>query len=604
MKIYSKILLVTLPLALLSLLAGAIGTYYLSRQSLEDLADKWLQTRLAEAMRIVAENEEFLRRYSITDISSGVKKAQYDAGLMLRAMKIGDHGYVFVVDEEGRVVVHPDEERVGVSLRGLTWFETMGRQTAGQLDYRWQGTRNLAAYAFFPAWDWYVVVTDPFSEIYGGISRTRDLVVSLAISGSIFMGLLIIFFARRMTAPLRILVHGAQQIGRGDLEARVPVSSNDEFGDLSAAFNTMATQLEKSHGALTRSEQLFRSLIENESGIIFLLDRQRVIRYLSPSSYRVLGYQPEDLLEKNFCGLVNGEDQNVCGDFLQTTLDDPQRTHAAEIRLAHADGSLRVFETIGQNLLADAAVEGVVLNARDITIRKNFEEALKNSEERLLILMSQLLQAQEGERKRFASELHDVVGQNLLFLKFKISMLERGLETAQKNQAELCEETLKYIDQIIENVRRLCWDLVPPDLEDLGLTAAITSLLEDFAGHYEIAIDVKFDKIDPFLDQNTQVLVYRLFQEALTNIGKHARASQVQIEGRLGDGAIHFLIQDDGRGFDCEAETGGEKKGRGMGLSTMRERARILGASLEINSRKDQGTRISLNLPVKGGSVR
>jgi len=92
MKIYSKILLVTLPLALLSLLAGAIGTYYLSRQSLEDLADKWLQTRLAEAMRIVAENEEFLRRYSITDISSGVKKAQYDAGLMLRAMKIGDYG--------------------------------------------------------------------------------------------------------------------------------------------------------------------------------------------------------------------------------------------------------------------------------------------------------------------------------------------------------------------------------------------------------------------------------------------------------------------------------------------------------------------------------
>lgn len=602
MKIYSKILLITLPLALLSLLAGAGGTYYLSRNSLEDLADKWLQTRLGEAMQTVAENEEFLRRYSITDISSGVKKAQYDAGLMLQAMKIGEHGYVFVVDREGRVVVHPKDERVGVSLRNLPWFEAMRRQSAGQLDYRWHGTRNLAAYAFFPAWDWYVVVTDPFSEIYGGISRTRDLVVTLAISGSIFMTLLIVFFARRMTAPLRILVGSAQQIGRGDLEVRVPVSSNDEFGELSAAFNTMAIQLEKSHGALTQSEQLFRSLIENESGIIFLLDRHGIIRYLSPSLKRVLGYRVEDLLSKTFCDLVNDEDQTVCGDFLQTTLRDPHRSHAAEIRLAHADGSLRVFETIGQNLLEDTAVKGIVLNSRDITIRKNFEEALQTSEERLLALMSQLLQAQEGERKRFASELHDVVGQNLLFLKFKISVLERGLDPAQKTQMEVCEETLKYIDQIIENVRRLCWDLVPSDLEDLGLTAAITSLLEDFAGHYGIAIDVKFDKIDAFLAQSTQVLVYRLFQEALTNIGKHAHASQVQIEGTLGVGGIHFLIQDNGLGFDLESEVSGDRKERGMGLSTMRERARILGAGLEITSRKNQGTRIRFNLPLKEGS--
>ena len=213
--------------------------------------------------------------------------------------------------------------------------------------------------------------------------------------------------------------------------------------------------------------------------------------------------------------------------------------------------------------------------------------------------MSQLLQGQEGERKRLSSELHDVVGQNLLFLKFKISLLEKGLTAEQTEQTEVCEETFKYIDQIIENVRRLCWDLVPSDLEDLGLSAAITSLLEDFARHYEIAIDVKFDKIDDSLTQEMQILVYRLFQEALTNIGKHAEASQVLIEGTKDSSGIHFLIEDNGLGFDSAAELILDKKGRGMGLSTMQERARILDASFEINSARHQGTNIRFSIPLK-----
>ncbi|MCW8859944.1 MAG: HAMP domain-containing protein [Deltaproteobacteria bacterium] len=603
MKIYRKILLVTLPLALFSLFAGAGGTYYLSKQSLEHLADNWLQTRLGEAMQTVAENEEFLRRYSITDISSGVKKAQYDAASMLENMKIGKQGYVFIVDDDGQVIFHPEDKKQGVDISELSWFSEMARQTVGQLDYSWSGTRSLAAYEYFPAWKWYVVVTDPFSEIYGSINKARDLVLSLAVFGSILMVLLIIFLARKMTAPLRLLVAGAQKIGRGDLETRVPVSSNDEFGELSAAFNTMSTQLQKSHGALIQSEKLFRSLIENESGIIFLLDQDCIVRYLSPSLYRVLGYQLEELQGESLSTIVHTDDQALCKSFLNKTLLDSKSNQSSEIRLRHADGTWRIFEIISQNLLEDAAVSGIVLNSRDISIRKNVESDLKRSEERLLSLMSQLLEAQEGERKRLASELHDVVGQNLLFLKFKISLLEKELTAEQSEQKEVCEETFKYIDQIIENVRRLCWDLVPSDLEDLGLSAAITSLLEDFARHYEIAIDVKLDKIDASLTQEMQILIYRLFQEALTNIGKHADASQIQIEGIKDSSGIHFLIEDNGRGFDSEAELLMHKKGRGMGLSTMQERARILGASFALKSTK-MGTSIRFCIPLKGSNCQ
>jgi len=601
MKIFSKILIVTLPLALLSLLAGAGGTYYLSKQALGNLADKWLQTRLTEAMHAVTENEDFLRRYSISDISSGVKKAQYDASVMLQSIKIGKRGYVFVVHADGKILIHPDKSRIATDLQGEGWFKAMQQQPSGHFDHLCDGQRNLAAYEYFPAWKWYVIVIDPFSEIYGDINKTRDLVVSLAIIASLLIILLIIYLARKMTAPLRLLVDGAQKVGRGDLETRVPIHSRDEFGELSAAFNTMSTQLQKSHGALRQSEQLFRSLIENESGIIFLMDQDGITKYLSPSLHRVLGYRINELLGVSLSTLVHPDEQTQFNKFFEKTLVSPGASQSLEFRLRHADGDWRVFETIGQNLLDDAAVAGVVLNARDISVRKQVEEELKLSEERLLSLMSKHLYAQEGERKRLSSELHDVVGQNLLFLKFKIAHLEKGLAIEQISQKEGCEEMFGYIDQIIENVRRLCWDLAPSALEDLGLSAAITALLEDFARHYEIEIEVKLEEIDDLLSPEAQTLVYRLFQEALTNIGKHAKASQIRIEGIRETSQAVFLIEDNGVGFDLEAEIAFAGKARGMGLSTMHERARIIGAFFEIESILEEGTWIRFNVPLKKG---
>jgi signal transduction histidine kinase len=123
-------------------------------------------------------------------------------------------------------------------------------------------------------------------------------------------------------------------------------------------------------------------------------------------------------------------------------------------------------------------------------------------------------------------------------------------------------------------------------------------LLEAFSRHYEIAIDVKFDKIDTSLTKETQILVYRLFQEALTNIGKHAEACQVRIEGLKDASGIHFLIEDNGHGFDFRAERIRDKQERGMGLSTMQERARILDASFDIKSTKNKGTCIQFSIPL------
>lgn len=586
---------------LLALIAGAGSTYYLSSQALGKLAGNWLETRLEEAIRVISENELFLQRYEISDIVSGVKKAKLDAVEDLQRIKVGEQGFIFVVSGDGRVIFHPDTELLDSDVASEPWFVDIGRKGYGQLNYAWNGPRSLAVFTHFEAWDWYVVVSNPLSEVYGAITKTRTSVLLLAVGGSIVLCFMMAILARRIVNPLHRLVEGAQQVGLGRLKTRIDVVSNDELGELSIAFNDMTEKLQQSHGELKRSEQHFRALIENESGIIVVVDDARFVRYVSPSLRRVLNYRVEELFGRNLTDVIHADDLILFEQFFAQVLDVPGQEKTVEFRLQHANGDWRVFEVFSQNLLSDETVHGIVFNARDITVRKRFENALKESEKQLHALMSQLLQAQEGERKRLSVELHDVVGQNLLFLKLKITQLESCLDGDSSKSAGLCNETLLYIDQMIENIRRLCWDLLPSDLEDLGLTAAIESLVEDCARHCDIEISTELDLMDDLFNQEAQVIIYRLVQESLTNIVKHANATTARVRGQLEDEVLRFSIEDDGVGFDVEDVLVRDGIKRGIGLSAMRERARIVNADLQFNSHSGEGTRIGFSIPLAIG---
>ena len=212
------------------------------------------------------------------------------------------------------------------------------------------------------------------------------------------------------------------------------------------------------------------------------------------------------------------------------------------------------------------------------------ESALKESELRLRLLSSQLLDAQEKERKRVSGELLDELGQALALLKHRIRSVQRKLPANRASLSEECEETSRYIDQIIENVRRLSRDLRPSILEDLGLSAALGCLIENFQKQYSIQTVVEMENIDGLFAQDDQTNIYRIFQEALTNISKHARADQVRFEVKKEDSSILFLINDDGQGFDVNEAVSRVLTKRGMGLVAMQERAHMLGADLDISS--------------------
>jgi two-component system sensor histidine kinase UhpB len=208
------------------------------------------------------------------------------------------------------------------------------------------------------------------------------------------------------------------------------------------------------------------------------------------------------------------------------------------------------------------------------------------------------LSIQEQERRRVARELHDELGQALTVLKINLVAIEERLSARQQHLKANCEQMLSYIDTVIENVRRLSWDLSPSSLEDLGLSSALGYLVDETCRNHQMQSAVVMDEIDPLFSPDTQINIYRIFQESLTNVVKHARASLVSVKVKRENGKVSFMIGDNGRGFDLKRAISRKVARRSLGLTAMNERALMANGSLQISSRKGRGTTIMFTIPI------
>ena len=229
---------------------------------------------------------------------------------------------------------------------------------------------------------------------------------------------------------------------------------------------------------------------------------------------------------------------------------------------------------------------------------KNREHALQKSELKLRQLSYRCLKAQEEERRRLSRELHDGLGQTLALLKGKVRSIGRELYRDQSLLLEECEQAVQYIKQIIDDLRRLSRDLSPSVLEDLGLSTALRVQSREFAEHHSITESADIEEIDDLFSQEAQINLYRFCQEALTNIYKHAQAHNFSVTVKNEDGSVIIIVEDDGKGFNVSYVTGLAPDLKGLGLTTLEERARMLGGTVNIWSKPDLGTRITLTVPV------
>jgi signal transduction histidine kinase len=209
-----------------------------------------------------------------------------------------------------------------------------------------------------------------------------------------------------------------------------------------------------------------------------------------------------------------------------------------------------------------------------------------------------LLNAQEDERRRVAFELHDGLGQNLSVLKLQIGSIKKKLSKDQSLLQEICETVLLELNDTIDEVRRISSDLCPSILVDLGLCSALRWLVNRFSDNSKVKVSMDIpDTVNEF-SQARQIAVYRIFQEILTNIEKHSHANLASVECEMKTQTAVFRVEDNGNGFDVEQIQARPAFKKGLGLTSMEERVKMLDGNFKILSREGRGTKIFFEIPI------
>jgi signal transduction histidine kinase len=232
----------------------------------------------------------------------------------------------------------------------------------------------------------------------------------------------------------------------------------------------------------------------------------------------------------------------------------------------------------------------------EVSKRIDTEQSLEVNRRDLRLLASQLLRLQEDERRRISRDLHDDINQRLALLSIDVEMLERQLSSAPVGTVRTVRTIQDRIVELSEGVRRLAYQFHPSILDDLGLSIALRRLVDDFQSRTGLNTQFMCKNIPSHVVQDVVTCLYRVAQEGLANISRHAKAKHVRVElRRLRDG-LQLTISDDGVGFDMNRDDG--RRGS-LGLLSMRERVSLVAGTLEIQSTPGEGTEIRAWVPFK-----
>ena len=224
--------------------------------------------------------------------------------------------------------------------------------------------------------------------------------------------------------------------------------------------------------------------------------------------------------------------------------------------------------------------------------RARMTDALREREQRIAELSGHLLRVQEEERKRISRELHDETGQALMVIRLYLGMMETG--STAKNVRGKIRETVEVVDRTIEGIRRIIGKLSPLVLQELGLVAAIRKEAKDFARNTGVKARVMIAENVGRLASGTEQAIYRVVQEALHNVAKHAQAKNVTVQVERADELVQVVVEDDGVGIQSRSSN---SRDHSFGLAGIKERVAMLGGTSRVISTKGKGTRIEISVP-------
>jgi PAS domain S-box-containing protein len=291
--------------------------------------------------------------------------------------------------------------------------------------------------------------------------------------------------------------------------------------------------------------------------------------------------------------LVHPEDREQVRAAVQKAIEQGS-SYELEARVFAADGTPRNLVISGEAVKDDAGrVTKVIGSCLDITEQRERENALCEAADQLQALSRRLVEAQETERRRLATELHDRVGQNLTALGINLDILARRMSGLDADAERRLEDSHSLIVATTRCVAGVLDDLHPPMLDDLGLGPTLRWAAQDFSRRTEIPTKARVEGVERRIDRQNELALLRIVQEALTNVAKHAGARTVGITLVWQPEAVQLEIADDGAGFECSGPHGR----MGLGIATMRERTIAARGQLDIDSAPGRGTRVRVLVP-------
>ncbi len=387
--------------------------------------------------------------------------------------------------------------------------------------------------------------------------------------------------------------------GRGVVTQSVVQPFRDPDGRVTGTIGVSLdiTDRKRADESLRRNQRLLAEAEQIGNVGSFEMDIQTKFRSWSDELFRILGFLPQEFAPNgDFYELVHPDDRARVIAAYERALERGGRMQEMEYRVVRHDGTERVLRSRGE-VICDSMgrphrLVGVV---HDITDRKGAEDELRGKRAELEALSRRLLAAQESERRSLARELHDDFGQFLTAIRLNLEAARRG---TTGEAARHLAESLLLVDQAVDRVRSLALELRPAILDDLGLVAALRWLVKRQSEHAGFEGRVSSARFEARLPTSVETCSFRLVQEALTNVVRHAHATRVDVELEVVGEELRIVVRDDGRGFDVRAARQRASRGDSLGLLSMHERATLAGGQLEITSLIDKGTTIDARIPL------
>ena len=357
-------------------------------------------------------------------------------------------------------------------------------------------------------------------------------------------------------------------------------------------------------GVLNKSEETIRALLETAAQTILTVDADGRIELVNATAEQMFGYSRKEMVGHPVEMLIpmrlRDAHQHHRADYFVRPRRRPMGI-GLDLAGRRKDGSEFPIEVSLSYIETEDGIVAVSF-ITDITDRKLAETelqatatSLRENQENLRALAGQLLTAQEEASKRIARELHDVFGQKMALLSLRTSEIETLLPTQQKLAEEKLRACREQIGMLAQEIQEFSRQLHSSVLQELGLEIALRAECDAYSRRTGTAVAFSAENVPELLREDISLCLYRVAQESLHNIWKHAEANRLGVMLRASNEEIELIVEDFGKGFDIELTKGKS----GLGLISMQERVRLVGGSFAITTRAGDGTRVQVRIPLR-----